>query len=183
MDPEAVPALGPHAWTASRVHALLLACVHPAMHHRNVERLIWVYDVHLLASGLPPEHLDRFAAMAVGKQVGTICAHQLGLARTRFGTLISDGLIARLVTRRENERSAGYLKLGRRWHDELLSSLRGLPRWRDRLRLVREVLLPAPAYLLAAYGLTNRTVGLALSPALYVHRGVRGFWKVLVGRK
>jgi hypothetical protein len=182
-DPEAVPALGSHAWTANRLHALLLACVHPTMHHRSVERLIWVYDVHLLASSLSPECLVEFADMAIAKHVGAICAHELSLARTRFATHITDRLIARLLTRLGHEPSAAYLKQGRRWHDELLSSLRGLPHWGERVRLVREVLFPAPAYILAAYGLTNRKVGVALSPALYVHRGVHGFWKVLVGRK
>ena len=30
-----VPALGPHAMTAGLVDALLLACIHPVMHHQN----------------------------------------------------------------------------------------------------------------------------------------------------
>src|SRR5678815_1905510 len=38
-----LPSLGTHARTASPRHALLLACIHPVMHHRNVESLIWSY--------------------------------------------------------------------------------------------------------------------------------------------
>ena len=36
-----VPALGEHARTLAPVDALLLACVHPVMHHRNAESLLW----------------------------------------------------------------------------------------------------------------------------------------------
>jgi hypothetical protein len=37
--------------------------------------------------------------------------------------------------------------------------------------------------MLGLYGLTSRALGLPLLPALYVHRNVRGVWKVLAGRK
>src|SRR5688500_13095157 len=45
-----VPALGTSAVAPCGVHALLLACVHPVMHHQNEERLLWIYDIHLLAA-------------------------------------------------------------------------------------------------------------------------------------
>ena len=76
-DAVAIPALGPHALGAGPVHALLLACLHPVMHHRNLERLIWVYDIHLLASRLSAAELGRFADLAIAKEVGTICATNL----------------------------------------------------------------------------------------------------------
>src|SRR4029078_6314769 len=44
-----VPALGPRARRLGDVHALILACVHMAAHHRNLEHLLWCYDLHLLA--------------------------------------------------------------------------------------------------------------------------------------
>ena len=55
-----VPALGEHARTLAPVDALLLACVHPVMHHRNAESLLWLFDVHLLAASLSNE---EFAAL------------------------------------------------------------------------------------------------------------------------
>ena len=36
----------------SPVHALLVACIHRVAHHRGTERLIWLLDIHLLASRL-----------------------------------------------------------------------------------------------------------------------------------
>lgn len=177
-----VPALATHARTAGPLHALLLACVHPVMHHRNLERLIWLYDIHLLASRVAAQDLDRFADMALAKGVGPICARELARARSRLGTSIPDHVILKLASE-GNEALSGYLQPGRRWHHEFLSNLRGLDRWSDRFRLMREVLIPSTRYMLGSYGLANQPYGFALLPALYLHRNLRGLWNVMVGRK
>ena len=65
----------------------------------------------------------------------------------------------------------------------MIASMRGLPAVGDRVRLVRDVLLPSPGYMLGAYGLRDNALGPWLLPALYVHRNVRGAWKILTGRK
>jgi hypothetical protein len=179
-----LPAIGVHARTAGRLHALLLACIHPVMHHRNAESLVWIYDIHLLASRLSHRELDSFTELAVAKQVSAICAHQLSAARRWLGTRIPDLAMRRLGAAGTGEPSAAYLRPGRRWGDELVSSIRGLPRWRQRLRLLREVALPGPTYMLKAYGLApSSRVGAALLPALYLHRLSSGGWKVLAGQK
>ena len=123
-----VPTLGTGARAAGPVHALLLACIHPAMHHRNAERLIWLYDIHLLASLLSPADLDRFAVLAVNGKVAAICRHQLELTRARFGTLLPAGVMASLARQDGREPSEIYLRAERRWHHELASSVQGLPR-------------------------------------------------------
>jgi hypothetical protein len=114
--------------------------------------------------------------------VSAICAHEIALARSRFGTSIPDHVVRRLDSA-GNEPSAAYLEPGRRWHQEFVASVRELRRWKDRLRLVSEVLVPGPRYMMGAYGVRSRALGFALLPALYVHRNVRGIWKVLAGRK
>lgn len=178
----AIPALGAHARGAGLVHALLLACVHPAMHHQNVERLIWVHDVHLLLERMRAEELDRFVDLAIRKGVAAICAQALTRARSRLGTRVSEAALWRLGEA-AGETTAVYLEPHRRWRDELISNVGGLRHWSDRLRLLREVAFPSPAYMLRSYGLTNRAIGTALLPALYLHRGARGAWKVLTGKK
>lgn len=176
-----VPALGPHARAAGPVHALLVACMHPVMHHRNVERPIWVYDVHLLASRLSGPELDRFAELAIDRRVATICARQLALSRARLNTLVPEQVMARLSRPAALEPSSAYLQSGRRWHHDLWSGLGNLGRWSDRLRLLREVILPRPRYMLDAYRVGR--MGVVLLPALYVHRTINGAWKVLTRRK
>ena len=178
-----LPALGVHARSAGPLHALLLACIHPAMHHQNAESLIWIYDVHLLASRLSEREFDSFAELAVAKHVSAICAHQLGAARRWLGTRIPYSAMMKLAGVHAREPSAAYLRPNRRWADELISSIRGLPRWSDRLRLLREVALPGPTYMLKAYGVAPSSLCAALLPVLYLHRLATGGWKVLAGQK
>ena len=177
----AVPALGPHARAVGPVHALFLACIHPVMHHRNTDSLIWIYDVHLIASGLSDAELERFAELAIDKRVAAICAERLALARSRFRTRLPERVVARLGEPRALEPSEVYLRPSRRWHHELLSNLRGLGRSSERARLLREVLVPSPRYMLDSYGFG--AIGYVLLPALYVHRVMNGVWKILRGRK
>ena len=179
---EPVSALGPHAITSGPVDALMLACVHPVMHHRSEQRVLWCYDIHLLAGRLSTEQFREFSALACGKQMAAVCAQQLRLAQTLFGTCLPADVM-RALSAAVNEPSAAYLASHRRWHHELASSLRGLPRVGDRLTLLREVLLPSPAYMLGVYGLRGKSIGPWLLPALYVHRNVRGAWKILKGKK
>ncbi len=178
-----VPALGEAAIAPRAVDALLLACVHPVMHHRNVERVLWIYDVHLLASMLSPAEFAELAGLARTKEVAGVCAHQLRLAQSAFGTVVPAAVFARLERAGETEPSAAYLAPGRKWLDELFSSVRGLRSAGDRVRLVRDVLFPSPHYILGTYGLRGKEFGPLLLPVLYMHRNVRGLWKIVSGQK
>lgn len=46
------------------VHSLLIACLHLAGHHLGEVRLIWLQDIHLLASSLTDAEVERFLARA-----------------------------------------------------------------------------------------------------------------------
>lgn len=174
-------AVGPCGRAASGAHSLLVACIHPIMHHRDVNRLIWLYDIHLLVTKLPPAELGRFAGHAVARNVAAVCAHQLTLAMARFHSPVPAEILSRLLAAPHPEASAVYLQAGRRWHHEMWWNVRALGGWRDRFQLLREVLLPAPQYMLNSYHLGP--VGIVLIPTLYVHRWVRGAIKILCGRK
>jgi putative nucleotidyltransferase-like protein len=178
-----LPALGAHARALAPLDALLLACIHPVMHHRNAESLIWLFDIHLLASTLSEREFERFAEMAIARQVSTICARQLTAAKRMLGTRVPDPAIREMTAARNREASAVYLRPDRRWLDELMSSIRAVPRWRDRLRLMREVTVPGRLYILKVYGFERSRLGVALLPLLYLHRLLFGGWKVVAGRK
>ncbi len=178
-----LPALGPSALAPADADALLLACIHPVMHHQNSPRLLWLFDMFLLASRLTPEGARRFVQLARDRKVAAVCVHQLRLVEDLFGVRIAPAVIGELAATSGGEPSAAYLASNRKWRDELLSSVRGLPRFGDRVRLVRQVLLPPPAYVLGAYGLRDNALAPLLLPALYMHRNVRGVWKVLTGKK
>jgi hypothetical protein len=177
-----IPALGPGAVAAGHVDALLLACIHPVMHHRNATRTLWMYDISLLASKLPEADLLVFAELAVEKRVARICVQALRSSQALFHTRLPDSVV-RCLAAAGAEPSAEYLVLNRRWHDELLSSLRSLPSMGHRVRLLREVLFPNPAYMFEAYRLSHTRLGSLLLPALYLHRNLHGAWKICSGRK
>lgn len=178
-----IEALGAGAYAAGPIGALLLACMHPVMHHRNAARPLWVYDIHLLASSLSREAFRTFVARAVRARMSAVCAHGLRLAADMFHTLIPEFVMPELSASGRAEPSAEYLREGRRWHDELLSSVRGLPRIGDRLRLLREIVFPGPRYMWESYGVDGNALGMAALPVLYLHRGVYGVWKIATGRK
>lgn len=177
-----VPALGRHARTLGSVDALLLACVHPVMHHRGEPRVLWLYDIHLLAAQLSREEWSTFARAALHNGIANVCGHQLALTRALFGTSLPSATLAELSDV-PNESTSEYLASGRTWRHELVASLRSLPSTATRARMLRQVLLPAPAYMLAAYGLQDRRYGRWFLPALYVHRNLRGAWRIVSGRK
>jgi hypothetical protein len=49
--------------------------------------------------------------------------------------------------------------------------------------MLRDVLLPSPSYMLGVYGVRGKPLAPWLLPALYVHRNLRGAWKILAGKK
>jgi hypothetical protein len=150
------------------------------MHHRNYQRLIWLCDIDRLARLMSPEALHRFATVAVNRGIAHICLRQLETAIERLATPLPDDMIA-LLARSAGEPSAAYLRPGRRWHHELISNLQSLTRWRDRARLLREVVLPSPQYMLDIYhlGPTMR----AVLPVLYLHRSLSGLVKIATKQK
>ena len=95
-----VDALGSSAVTADDVHALLLALVHRAGHHPGSHNLLWIYDLHVLASRLRPEEMTQLQEMAAARGLGQVVAEGLALARDRFGNRAADAMIDALRVRR-----------------------------------------------------------------------------------
>jgi hypothetical protein len=152
------------------------------MHHRNEERALWVYDIHLLASRLTASAFQAFVDLARDRKVAAICDQALGRAQRAFNTPIDGSSRSRLASN-EPEPSAAYLVSGRRWHDELMSSVRDTRTLGGKIRLLGQVLFPSARYMLAAYGFRHTGLGRLLLPALYVHRNIAGAVKVLAGKK
>jgi hypothetical protein len=148
----ALPMIGPHARGLGRAHALWLACVHRAAHHYDQDTLVWLYDVHLLVEALDRDGAARFVALAERSGVRHICLRALRLSRALFGTLVPDELIGALERGGDAEPSTMFLRPGIRRVHVLADDLRALPGWRRRVRLIREVLFPAAAYMRRQYG-------------------------------
>lgn len=151
---QAVPQLGDPARGLSNVHALILACVHRVAHHQNSDRLIWLYDIHLLGSAMTPGERAEFLELARVKRLRAICAAGVESAQSQFGTQYPAGWLDRLQTRGDGEiePTAAFLQQGLRRIDILMSDLRALGGWTRKLRLIWEHLFPPAAYVRERYG-------------------------------
>lgn len=178
----AVPQLGPAARAADPAWALLIACVHRVAHHHGDERLIWLYDIHLLAEALGPHEREAFLSRAADCDCVAACERGLRLAHALFATAGAPRLLERLA-RHPGERDdppvfAGA-GTGARMVDDLVSDLRALRSWRDRARLLREHLVPPASYMRQKYHGRHP----ALLPALYAWRAASGAWRWIGGRR
>jgi hypothetical protein len=170
-----VPALGEHARALGSMHALFLACIHRVAHHHDTDRLIWLYDIHLLAGRMSREEFEEFARLALDKKVRAICLKGLNLAKEWYNTELPEDIIDKWLAGEENgeqELSEKYLNSNFRKFDILISDLENLSGWR-KLQLLKEHAFPSADYMFNRYRVNSRL----LLPFLYMHRGVSGVWK------
>jgi hypothetical protein len=169
---EPLASLAPGARGLGRVHALVLACVHRVAHHADAPLLIWLYDIHLLASSMNAVEWREFATLATGRGVGAVCRRSLELSVERFATPVpAEVLSSAALGGADAHRTpaAAYLRQARRaagmWWDFKL-----LPSWRDRARLARQHVFPPVEYMRDVYAPAS---GAPLA-VLYARRAWRG---------
>ena len=150
-----LPQLGPDVLAVGALHSLVIACVHRVAHHHNDDRLIWFYDIHLLANGLADADIEGLLQFARHKRIAAICERGLSLAQETFGTRLPHGLLEELRARSGGEASAVYLRRNLRQVDVLRSDLAALDSWRQRLRLLAGHVFPPAAYMRRIYGASS----------------------------
>ncbi len=172
----AVPRIAPGALAPSHPDALLLACIHRVAHHHDNERLIWLYDIHLLREAMTADEHARFWRLAAERRVVAICERSIDLSNGWFAGVphdrASDWL--RDEERTRYEPSAAFLDRDRRGAAVLSADLKALG-WRSRLRRLRELALPPVDFMRQSF---PSAPTLAL-PALYIWRGARGMVRLL----
>ncbi|MGE0443786.1 MAG: nucleotidyltransferase family protein [Vicinamibacterales bacterium] len=162
----------PGGRTLAASHALLHACVHRAAHHFGSRRLIWLYDIHLLAARLSAAEWSAFVDGARAGRVAAVCRDGLAAAASVYATSIPAAVDAALGAARD-EPTRRFLAAPREV-DVRMSTLGALPTWRARARHVRGWLVPPVAYMRARYAIRYR----ALLPFWYVYRVITRlpFW-------
>jgi hypothetical protein len=165
-----VAGLGSSAVTVDDVHALLLALVHRAGHHPGSRNLLWIYDLHLLASRLRAAGLLQVQEIAGARGMGHLAADGLVLVRDWFDNRAVDPVIDALRARGVQQDDAQLAPGSRTQARVLRLDLGALPNWRARGRLIREHLMPPASYMRARYGVRSSL----LLPGWYV-------WRVLLG--
>jgi len=145
--------LGAPARALCPAHALLLACMHRAAHlgadGEEGNRLVWLYDIHLIANAMTVDEWPDFAQMCTAKGMRRITLDAFDSTRRAFATAFPGAVIEALSQLGAAELSATYLDADRK--ELLLTDLRALPTWHARATLVRESLFPPVSYVLAKY--------------------------------
>jgi Uncharacterised nucleotidyltransferase len=175
----AIPQLGSHAYAPSATYALLIACVHRTAHHADAPRLIWLYDIHLLASRLSEREWLSLVEIASDRGVAPVVAAGLEHAREALAASVPPAIVNRLRSHTV-ETDADVLafldgappQIRIAWSD-----LRRTQGWRARARFVREHLFPPASYVQERYQSRSH----AMLPLLYAHRIATGGVKWLRG--
>jgi hypothetical protein len=171
-----VPGIAANALAPSHVDALLLACIHRVVHHHDNERLIWLYDIHLLREAMTADEHARFWRLAAERRVVTICERSVDLADFWFAHAPHDRSSDWLRKNEfREEPSAAFLDQGRSRAAVLHSEMTAL-RGRARFRRIRELAFPPPDFMRQSFP-SAPTIAL---PLLYVWRGARGVLRLLL---
>jgi hypothetical protein len=178
----AVPTLDSSARMPAPIYGLLIACLHRISHlhapyyvggvpYLEANRLIWLYDIHLLSKHLRPADWEDFVSLAESKGFRAICLDGLQATRAALGTKTPEWVLSRLAAPGPRELSAGYLSPSS-WRLQVLE-LRALDGWGQRMQLIGEWVFPPADYMLRKYGIQNRRLLLWL----YLRRAVGGVLK------
>jgi hypothetical protein len=161
-----LPRISPLAFAPSMVDSLLYACIHRVVHHFRSSRMMWLYDIHLLAERLSPDDEKEFWSRAAERRVVIICRQTLDDVREVLG---GRDLAASAPEPEGDEPSRAFLDRHRRRASILGSELAVLT-WRERLQRIRQLAFPPPAFVMQSFGTRRR----AALPWFYVWRGLRG---------
>ncbi len=129
------------------VHCLLIACLHRVTESHK-DRLIWIYDIHLLLQRSNAKQIAQAAAIAVDRGLACVLLDGLVAARDGFGTIVDPALLQMLIEAKSNNSEPAERMLhadgmlARRLAE--LSAVRG---WRQRLRMIWVSLFPPKSYL------------------------------------
>jgi hypothetical protein len=153
---------------ASAADALVIACVHRAAHHAGSGELLWLYDIHLVASSLTAEEWVLAVRLARRAGVAAVVCDGLDLAARAFGEHAPATARTALATA-GHEASSVFLRTDLRPLDRLRADVAALGA-AGGTRLIAEHLFPPASYMREKYGVPNG----ALLPLAYARRIVRG---------
>ena len=173
-----LPQLSPAAKRAGHVDALLIACLHRLTHithpyfvgdaaRFDSDRLIWLYDIHLLAQAIEPDDWKTAARLAHEKGIGSILLNGLESAHSRFHTAYPRWVAEHLASA-DAEPLDAHIRSGP--VTQYVDTLKTMDSLGDKARFLRELLLPPSEYMRKGYdGGRGGWI-----PWLYARRVVRG---------
>ena len=140
------------------------------------DRLIWLWDIHLLVTRMSDDELAEFVALATAKQLKAICLDALDACVERFATPVAPSVLAGLAHAGRTEPSARYLSGGRT--RQMIGDFLALDGAAQRARWLKELAFPPADYMRGKYP----DAATHWLPVLYARRGLHGLWRLAAGR-
>lgn len=155
------------AVAVSHVHALLLACMHRAVHkqcpyyadgiaHYSGDRLIWLYDILLVSKSLTESEWGQFLHLAQSKGLAGTCLDGLQQTRQALGATTPEFVMSGLSVGPSQDRASAYLsssEVRQVWLN--FRAIEGLSR---KAAFLKEVVFPPEAYMREKYADANTGV-------------------------
>lgn len=165
-----IPQLAPLPCAMSPVYALLHACVHWAKHTASGDsiRILWMYDIHLLAKGLNKSEIAHFTDGVTQKRISQICQAALASVERKLPCENLGLLLENLDRAQQPEPSARMLE--RNASSFVPGDILALGSSAALLKSLQDIFMPPGAFILRFYG---KQTPLWL-PFLYAHRLLAG---------
>ncbi len=174
-----LPALCAGAIGLGHVQALLVACMHRAVHaayttdgvpYDDGNRLIWLYDIHLLSRALTERDWTEFVALARAKGLAGICLDGLQRTQSSFSSEVPPDVLSDLAAP-NHEKPTIYLtasRLRQEWMN--FNALEGVSK---KAAFLKELVLPPEAYMRWKYP----DASASSMTTLYARRALEGISK------
>lgn len=170
--------IAPFACCLNRVDALLHAVVHYYGHFpADRDRLVWIYDMHLLVSDFGGEEWNALIQRSAILQLDPLCYEALELCKKTFGSPVPEDVVAHFMNSGVQLSPIEQARIsGEKWAriDQFKSDWSVLDT-RQRYRLVMEYLFPPAEFILKQNHSTNKV----LLPWFYTKRIITGGARVI----
>lgn len=132
-------------------HSLLIACLHLIGHHPGELRLLWLYDIHLLAASLSTGECRRFMDQAMERPQVRAACHAALEATQRYIPGEPTDELRRALDPGPGARWRG----GRSYLAGLVEDAAAVAKGK-RLRFVTQHVLPSSDYMMKRFGIRHR---------------------------
>lgn len=165
-----LPGLASNAHGIAAIPAFMHACMHRVQNMANgpSDKLKWLYDLPVLGERFSPSDWNELTEQAIQRGLAGSCADAIDAATDCFGEFAPETVRASLEAAAAIERM-DIGQMHRWWYVQRMNLL-AFPSIRQRLRWLRQRLIPESAYTRDRYG---RGKGLWQFMALRFRAGVR----------
>ncbi|MEH6552213.1 MAG: nucleotidyltransferase family protein [Pseudomonadales bacterium] len=147
-----------HTLALSPLYALIHACIHRTTNVSNQmeNRLIWLYDIHLLSQKLTATDWEKLLLIAKEKDFSQLLLQGLTITKKTFNSPIQEETLAALQQQAKNQstpHTAGSRRLTS-YYNNVMRLEGGKQRW----QYIRETLFPPAAYVAEKYHVKNNAL-------------------------